>query len=379
MSRWILLSLILAAGCEGCPSGGGADDDGAPEPDAPLAPVCPGPRVAQVSLSVDVGAHACAVTDDGVARCWGSNFDGELGRGTVQQAGDPFPGPAPVIDLDGETAQIEVGDGFTCARQVGGEVFCWGRNQLGQLGDGAAPQARSSPALTPILDDATTLEAGRYATCALVAGDDAARCWGYDMISTLVDPELRATPAVEARLAAPEAISLAEADLCGVAGGAVTCAGALGPFGPGAVDAVARLGAGHRHHCVARADGAVTCMGQNFDGQLGDGGVVDAPGGVEVAGFTGATALAGGWGHTCALDEAGAVWCWGSGPGQLGGEGPTPPTRVAGLAEVVALDAGYDSTCAITVAGDLRCWGRYPQAGAQNPPTVTEPTCVPVE
>lgn len=72
-----------------------------------------------------VAHHECALDADGLVRCWG-DFDA-LDELLYEPHAIPLPGPAEAVT---------VGEGFSCAI-VAGDVYCWGRNENGQLGRGA--------------------------------------------------------------------------------------------------------------------------------------------------------------------------------------------------------------------------------------------------
>jgi alpha-tubulin suppressor-like RCC1 family protein len=76
-------------------------------------------------------AHACAITTGGALHCWGSNTDGELGRGTRTAT----EGAAEVKGLPAIT-DVALGADHACALTETGDVYCWGSNSNGQLGDG---------------------------------------------------------------------------------------------------------------------------------------------------------------------------------------------------------------------------------------------------
>jgi len=88
--------------------------------------------------------------DDGSVKCWGNNSVGPLGLGDTQQRGD---GPGemgatlPAVNLGpGKTAlQLTAGLGHTCARLDDGSVKCWGRNFEGQLGLGDTQNRGDGP------------------------------------------------------------------------------------------------------------------------------------------------------------------------------------------------------------------------------------------
>jgi alpha-tubulin suppressor-like RCC1 family protein len=141
------------------------------------------------------------------------------------------------------------------------------------------------------------------------------------------------------------------------------------------------IGSGDYTNCAVLAGGTVRCWGSNDFGQIGDGTTTDRPLPVAIAGLVGATAVAGGDGHTCAAVGSAAVAaeCWGLGSsGQLG-NGATPsspvltPTAVQGLnAPLLAMAAGGDTSCGLLnnsgAAGNLvYCWGSQNGAGTGTP------------
>ncbi len=99
--------------------------------------------------------HACAVTTSGGVKCWGVNDAGQLGTGTrtgPQTCSVVFREfvpcstvPEDVSGLTSDVAAVAVGVEHACALTVAGGVTCWGRNFLGQLGDGT-----TTDRLTPV-------------------------------------------------------------------------------------------------------------------------------------------------------------------------------------------------------------------------------------
>ena len=126
------------------------------------------------------------------------------------------------------------------------------------------------------------------------------------------------------------------------------------------------IATGQRHTCALTDAGAVLCWGSDDAGQLGNGVVPTTdqliPGAVSGL-SSGVTAIAAGNAHTCALTTAGAIRCWGYNPhGQLGAGSSNrihaTPVSVVGLVRgVTAIAAGGFSTCALTDAGAVWCWG----------------------
>jgi alpha-tubulin suppressor-like RCC1 family protein len=84
--------------------------------------------------AVTVGnSTACGIRSDGSLWCWGDNGNGQLGGGGAAGAPASVNQPQRVGGLTGWTS-VGAGDGFACATRAG-TVWCWGRDDAGQLGD----------------------------------------------------------------------------------------------------------------------------------------------------------------------------------------------------------------------------------------------------
>jgi len=162
-----------------------------------------------------------------------------------------------------------------------------------------------------------------------------------------------------------------------VVAGAVRCWGAneFGALGDGTTGreltavnvsglttGVASIAAGARHSCSLDSAGVVKCWGENRAGQIGDGTTSNSIFPSDVVGLSsGISRIAAGGRHTCALTTGGSVKCWGAdGAGQLG-DGTTTqrltPVDVIGITGATAITVGVDHSCAILANGSARCWG----------------------
>lgn len=112
----------------------------------PLTPVAAFDASGITALAA--GGEVTCYIDEGVSKCAGANDKGQLGRGATNT--DVNATFMPVTGLTGPTA-IAVGGSHACAIVPGTAgktgVKCWGANDLGQLGNGAAEAApRATPA-----------------------------------------------------------------------------------------------------------------------------------------------------------------------------------------------------------------------------------------
>jgi len=210
--------------CWGDPSWGAIGDGTDTRRNVPT-PVVGLPRAVAIDGS---GTANCAVTEDGSVWCWGKGpkIDDDDGPSVL----------APErVDL---TNAVEVGVGYShrCVRDTLGRVFCWGRNNWGQVGDGTTTD-REAPVVVAGIT-AVELAVGSFHSCARLL-DGKVSCWGRDM--------------GEGRMMGPE-----EEHLMGFTPKLV----------PRITNAV-QVTADGNHSCALTATGTVGCWGSNKDGQLG--------------------------------------------------------------------------------------------------------------
>jgi alpha-tubulin suppressor-like RCC1 family protein len=321
--------------------------------------------------------HTCASMVNGGAKCWGRNFDGQLGDGTTAD----HLLPVDVSELAGSVTALAAGYSHTCALTAEGGVKCWGWSSSGQLGDGSIAFRLTPVDVTGLSSGVSALTSGWDRTCALLTGGGV-KCWGDDFHGQLGDGmfPMRSNPLLVSDLPDdPIALTGGDFHTCALnAGGGVACWGGNeeGQLGDGTrlsrltpvvviglESGVIAVEAGKWHNCALLAGGGVKCWGSNYFGQLGNGTTEDRLTPVDVIGLqSGVTSLVAGWGHTCALLVGGGVRCWGDNEfGQLG-DGTTGerhvPVDVTGIASgALSLKAGLFHTCALMTGGGIKCWG----------------------
>ena len=269
----------------------------------------------------------------------------------------------------------------------GPTLIGWGRNEYGVLGDGTT-DAAASPRPAYLGGDAADKHllavAGGWEHACAVDAAGLVYCWGSGLFSD--SSTLSLTPVVQPGLPGPVSQVAAGLDFgCALSSGRAYCwgTGSDGQLGTGtyastatpkavSTDGVLRdktlvaLAAGLRHACAIDTAGAAYCWGNNGSGQLGAGAhspPVPAPVAVVTSGsLTGVrlTNITAGTYFTCAADAAGDAFCWGDGSsGQLG-NGASTDSDVPVLVGRVAgrdLTAGAAHSCAIDSQGQVRCWG----------------------
>jgi alpha-tubulin suppressor-like RCC1 family protein len=307
----------------------------------------------------------------GSVLAWGYNDYGQLGVGPI--VASPacehlFCSSTPVAALAGEipagttVAQVAVGADHSLAVSSAGELYAWGRNVHGELGDGGAQEQAEVPVAVsagaiPSGTTFTEVAAGNEFSVAL-SSTGKLYAWGLNSFGQLGDGGTTLSKV-------PVAVS----------------AGAI------AGATIAQIAAGETFSLALSSSGHLYAWGDNGSGQLGDGGAqaqAEAP--VAVDPGTTFTQIAAGDADGLALSSTGELYAWGFNQyGQLG-DGTTSesnvPTAVSagaipGGTTIAAIAAGYGHDLVASSTGQMYAWGddRAGELGAVSIANV--PSCKP--
>lgn len=327
--------------------------------------------------------HACVITPAATVKCWGSNGRGQIGR-EVKDSTDIIIEPYEIPNLS-DIKSIAVGEKHSCAVTGQGIVKCWGSNDWGQLGHSNYFGNFNEPMEVAGVTGAKTVNAGPFDTCAVT--DKNVKCWGSgtreavhdvsnseDIISLSSDSSNNCgvtTSGMVKCWLTQKAFSNAElvegfsdirslavsSSICGVTlQNTLKCSGrrVLAPDGnfidsklPIAVDGLTNVKSFSQKYssCALNLDQTVKCWGYSDIGYTAVGISILA---VDIAPTEEVKDIVTGPYHSCALSALGKVKCWDKGL----------PVEIPELVGVKKLSVGSGFTCAITQQNTVKCWGQ---------------------
>ena len=290
------------------------------------------------------GLRSCGVTTGNVGYCWGSNTFGSLGIGTEGNRAAPTRVAGGLRFLQIDAGGLLHGCGVTSDRRV----YCWGDNSEGQLGDGTRLEMESVPVPVASTDRFRQVSTGERHTCAVTTADQA-YCWGDNRNGQLgigTDQRRRLNPTL-------------------VAGG----------------HAFRQIAAGDFHTCAVTTARQAYCWGQGIMGQIGDGATLQRNSPRLVAGGRTFDRVTAGARHACGETGANRAFCWGDNRTGQVGDGTTTlrrlrPTGVVGGLTFAQVSAGGFASYGVTTSGALYSWGWNPNGQLGDGTTTTRPSPV---
>ncbi len=323
---------------------------------------------------ITVGSnHVCAIRSDDALFCWGRDDHGQLGDGTAGGGRHQ----AQQVGSNKDWIEVDAGVDYTCGIRAAGELYCWGHDQYGRLGDGAATGGDvATPSRVGDQSGWSNLSVGSFNACAIRGGDT--YCWGHGASGRLGNGDTMDENAPSLVGDTFSLVSTGGGHSCGVLSadakgqcwgsnssgvlgtGSDTPSSSSTPLNIAGSTTWTSISTGSFHACgVSEAD-ELYCWGSNGVGQLGTGSKAAKNAPTQVGTDTDWDMVSAGSLHSCAIKTGGALYCWGSnGQGQLGtGGGPaTAPVLVQGLSFAQVDAHGSATTCGITTSGFVYCWG----------------------
>jgi alpha-tubulin suppressor-like RCC1 family protein len=347
----------------------------------------PVPAAAGLPLtSVSAGLDAtCGVTTDGAAYCWGPYWgitQGMFDSVAVANNCSPYGCPTPLPVPGGHTFKmVSFRVGHACGVTTDGAAYCWGTNESGQLGIDSATLVSNCRDASPgngiggcptplrVAGGLTfaTVSTGEHHTCGLTT-DGAAYCWGSNASGQL------------------GAGTTFGPEQCGVAGSTFPCSRV--PVAVIGGLSFTEISAGYNYTCGVVSTGAAYCWGYNAGGELGSGSTAGpqvciydpynsapcSPSPVPVAGGLVFRMISAGWDVTCGVTTGGAAYCWGwRNPGAS-----AVPLPVSGGLTFALVSTVLLNTCGLTAGGVVYCWGAN-NTGQLGNGTFTDSWGVPVK
>ena len=351
-----------------------------------------GMGIVEVSAHLD---HACGLTSQGVVYCWGSNQNGQIGNG---QIGGNVLVPTQAVLPQGVVAKsLSQGpSSHTCIISTDGDLYCWGFNNRGQVGNGqicfdwngysnpcyngqtgiATPELISLPPGVGV----TSVSVGGEHTCA-TGTDGGVYCWGSDMNCRVTGGDTVPLDSITDAAGCtywwiaetPRKLAMSNPEISIQDAANLSFVQAVG---------------GWVFSCAMTNSGDGICWGANTESQQGIGNnsnepfavvptLIQGPPGENMTSISSTTAQA------CAMYDQTGAYCWGdnwggntgdyngsndvicnysgmiNGGGNINCPDRAAPHQVHTGENYTAVVMGAANGCGLDSSNDIHCWGAY--------------------
>ncbi|MGN0608594.1 MAG: hypothetical protein ACI4J6_05275, partial [Oscillospiraceae bacterium] len=259
--------------------------------------------------------HSAYITENGDLYMWGRNDYGQLGDGTYIDKDTP-------VKIMSNVSQVSLGFNHSACITTNGDLYTWGYNGSGRLGDGTSlylTPSKSSP--QKIMSNVAQVSLGwEHSACITTSGD--LYTWGDNSYNQIGD-------GTNDKWFSPLKI----------------------------MSNVVQISVGNYHSACITADGELYMWGRNGYGQLGNGATTSYHIPERIA--TNVSQVILGGNHSAYISQNGDLYMWGRNYFSQLGDGATTdcytPKKV--MSNVSQVSLGGDYSAYITVNGDLYTWG----------------------
>ncbi len=311
----------------------------------------------QVSLG---NSYSAVLRKNGDLYTFGSNAVGQLGDGTTDDSHIP-------VKIMSNVKSISIGNYHSAAIKENGDLYTWGDNYYGQLGNGTKDD---SPSPQKIMSNVKTVCLGKYGHSAAIKENGDLYIWGDDSFDLLGNGTKDDSPSPQKIMSNVKSVSLGISHCAAIKENGDLYTWGLntyGELGDGTNNSsdtpikvmtnVKAVSLGNLHSAAIKENGDLYTWGDNYYGQLGNGTTDKSSSPQKIMSNIKAVSL--GWNNSAAVKENGDLYTWGNNNyGELGDgtdKDSNVPIKVMG--NIMAVSLGNNHSAAIKENGDLYTWG----------------------
>ena len=226
--------------------------------------------------------HTCVLNKSGAPGCWGANNFGQLGNGAMTESFTYQYDIVGVVGLSSGVLSVSAGSNNTCAVSTGGALSCWGMNWYGALGNGSLDSSSVPVPVSGLSSGVVAVSTGELHACAITT-TGALKCWGVGVGD---QPETHVPVDIEGFSSGTRAVSVGTSTCAITSAGGLKCWGSngAGQLGDGTLTTSTRpvavvglatgvvaVSVGEYHSCAVTETGSVKCWGSGYGDELGIG------------------------------------------------------------------------------------------------------------